>query len=153
MVTLLKLALRWSTCISVVRAGRVSTLVGTGTWSACCSFHTRVVLEGTLALLPQVWGKHFLQVHPWSSPLPFGEEDVHQSCLWACKSSTKCNTFALNCGASHQFTRLISLLLQSLRIFRLVIFYSTFDISGFFTLKGLRRKFSIYFSSDPKRVW
>lgn len=44
-VTLLKLALRWSTCISVVRADRVSTLVGAGTWSACCSFHTRVVLE------------------------------------------------------------------------------------------------------------
>lgn len=106
----------------------------------------------TLVLLPQVWGKYFLQVHPWSSSLPFGEEDVHQSCLWACKSSTKCNTFALNCGASNQFTRLISLLLQSLRIFRLVIFYSAFEISEFFTLKGLKSKFSAYFSSDPKSV-
>lgn len=107
----------------------------------------------TLILLPQVWGKLFLQVHPWNNRLPFGEKDVHQSCVWACKCFTKCNTFALKCGVSNYFTTEISPLLQSLKIFLPAIFYSTFEILElFFILRDLKSKFSEYFSSDPKSI-
>jgi len=143
-VTLLKLAHRWSICISVVCADLVSTYVVCGNFQLeCLLFISHQSGFGSkLILLPQVWGKICLQMHAWSSPLPFGEEDVHQSCLQARRSSTRSSTFALRCWVSNSFTRVVPVFFTHLRIFLLVSFYSTFEMQELlFILKALKITF------------